>query len=133
MDKLVSLYERMKKLREAGVRMKDISEETGIASSVLSSLYSSVLPTYINLLSGGCGTESALDQGLQQVNNVSKRKLQGCLDELYDKVSHISFPTKTADDLFWTTSRKKPSNICPMPASIPDFTSLTVLRPTPTD
>lgn len=89
MDKLVSLYERMKKLREAGVRMKDISEETGIASSVLSSLYSSVLPTYINLLSGGCGTESALDQGLQQVNNVSKRKLQGCLDELYDKVSHI--------------------------------------------
>ena len=52
MDKLVSLYERMKKLREAGVRMKDISEETGIASSVLSSLYSSVLPTYINLLSG---------------------------------------------------------------------------------
>ena len=32
MDKLVSLYERMKKLREAGVRMKDISEETGIAS-----------------------------------------------------------------------------------------------------
>ena len=84
MDKLVSLYERMKKLREAGVRMKDISEETGIASSVLSSLYSSVLPTYINLLSGGCGTESALDQGLQQVNNVSKRKLQGCLDELYD-------------------------------------------------
>ena len=73
MDKLVSLYERMKKLREAGVRMKDISEETGIASSVLSSLYSSVLPTYINLLSGGCGTGSALDQGGQQVNNVSER------------------------------------------------------------
>ena len=47
--------------------------------------------------------------------------------------NHVSFPTKTADDLFWTTSRKKPSNTCPMPASIPDFTSLTVLRPTPTD
>ena len=50
MDKLVSLYERMKKLRESGVRMKDIAEETDIASSVLSSLYSSVLPMYINLL-----------------------------------------------------------------------------------
>ena len=89
MDKLVSLYERMKKLRDAGVRMKDISEETGIASSVLSSLYSSVLPTYINLISGGCNPENALDQGLQQVNNVSKRKLQSCLDELYEKVCHM--------------------------------------------
>lgn len=89
MDKLVALYERMKKLREAGVRMKDISEETGIASSVLSSLYSSVFPTYINLVSGGCESDNALEQGLQQVNNVSKRKLLGCLDELYDKVCHM--------------------------------------------
>ena len=38
MDRLVLLYEKMKKLRECGVRMKDISEETDIASSVLSSL-----------------------------------------------------------------------------------------------
>ncbi len=89
MDKLVTLYERMRKLREAGVRMKDISEETGIASSVLSSLYSSVLPTFINQISAGCDKDTALDQGLQQVNNVSKRKLLGCLDELYDKVSHM--------------------------------------------
>lgn len=79
----------MKKLRESGVRMKDISEKTGIASSVLSSLYSSVLPTYINLISSGQETDEALNQGLQQVNNVSKRKLLGCLDELYDSVCHI--------------------------------------------
>ena len=89
MYKLVSLYEQMKKLRESGVRMKDISEKTGIASSVLSSLYSSVLPTYINLISSGQETDEALNQGLQQVNNVSKRKLLGCLDELYDSVCHI--------------------------------------------
>ena len=38
MNRLVLLYERMKKLRESGVRMKDISEETAIASSELSSL-----------------------------------------------------------------------------------------------
>ena len=89
MDRLVSLYERMKKLRESGVRMKDISEETDIASSVLSSLYSSVLPMYVNLISGGEEKESALDKALQQVNNVSKRKLLGCLDLLYDKVNHL--------------------------------------------
>lgn len=87
MDKLPALYERMKKLRESGVKLKDMSEETLIASSVLSSLYSSVLPMYVNLISGGDESEAALDKALQQVNNVSKRKLLGCLDELYDKLN----------------------------------------------
>lgn len=89
MDKLVSLYERMKKLRESGVRMKDIAEETDIASSVLSSLYSSVLPMYINLVSNGEDEEKALDKSLLQVNNVSKRKLLGCIDKLHEKVHAI--------------------------------------------
>ena len=89
MDKLVSLYERMKKLRESGVRMKDIAEETDIASSVLSSLYSSVLPMYINLVSNGEDEEKALDQSLLQVNNVSKRKLLGCIGKLHEKVDAI--------------------------------------------
>lgn len=89
MDKLVSLYERMKKLRESGVRMKDIAEETDIASSVLSSLYSSVLPMYINPVSNGEDEEKALDKSLLQVNNVSKRKLLGCIDKLHEKVHAI--------------------------------------------
>ena len=89
MDRLILLYEQMKKLRETGVRTKDISEETNIASSVLSSLYSSVLPVYVNLRSNGEDPEKSLDQALQQVNNVSKRKLLGCLDALYEKVCHI--------------------------------------------
>lgn len=89
MDKLVSLYERMKKLRESGIRMKDIAEETDIASSVLSSLYSSVLPMYINLVSNGEDEEKALDKSLLQVNNVSKRKLLGCIDKLHEKVHAI--------------------------------------------
>lgn len=89
MDRLISLYERMKKLRDLGVRMKDISEETDIASSVLSSLYSSVLPMYVNLLANGDEAETALDKALQQVNNISKRKLLGCLDALYEKVCLI--------------------------------------------
>ena len=89
MDRLISLFERMKKLRESGVKMKDISEETNIASSVLSSLYSSVLPMYATLISNGEEKETALDKSLQQVNNISKRKLLGCLDELYEKVYAI--------------------------------------------
>lgn len=125
MNRLVLLYERMKKLRESGVRMKDISEETDIASSVLSSLYSSVLPMYVNLLSGGDDPETALDKALQQVNNVSKRKLLGCLDELYEKSAtsnRVLFLPRTADVLSWMTSNGKPSSTCPMPESIQDCT-----------
>lgn len=69
--------------------MKDIAEETDIASSVLSSLYSSVLPMYINLVSNGEDEEKALDKSLLQVNNVSKRKLLGCIDKLHEKVHAI--------------------------------------------
>ena len=69
--------------------MKDIAEETDIASSVLSSLYSSVLPMYINLVSNGEDEEKALEKSLLQVNNVSKRKLLGCIDKLHEKVHAI--------------------------------------------
>lgn len=89
MDKLVTLYGQMKKLRENGVRVKDISEETDIASSVLSSLYSTVLPTYVNMVSAGEEPERAIDKALQQVNNISRRKLTGCIDELLEKISRI--------------------------------------------
>lgn len=84
MDKLIAIYEQMKKLRETGVKMKDISEETDIAASVLSSLYSSVLPAYINMISNGEESDRALDDSLALVNNVSKRKLLGSIDSLYD-------------------------------------------------
>lgn len=89
MDKLIFLYEQLKKIRESGVKVKEISEETEIASSVLSSLYSSVLPTYVSLVATGENCDKALDEALQQVNNVSKRKLMGCLDELLEKIAHL--------------------------------------------
>ena len=116
--------------------MKDISEETGdrVQRTLLALFFRA--PHIHHLLSGGCGTESALDQGLQQVNNVSKRKLQGCLDELYDKVSHIEprfVSNKNGGRPFLDDIEKEAIKYLPMPASIPGFTSLTVLHPTPTD
>lgn len=89
MDKLIFLYEQLKKIRESGVKVKDISEETDIASSVLSSLYSSVLPAYVSMVAAGEDADEALDKALQQVNNVSKRKLMGCLDDLLEKLAHL--------------------------------------------
>lgn len=89
MDLLISLYDRLKKLRETGVKMKDIAEIAGVYSSVLSSLYSSVLPCYANLCASGIDADSALDEALRQVNNISKRKLLGSINDIHEKVMRI--------------------------------------------
>lgn len=68
------LYQRIELLRNGGVRMKEIADCIDIAPSVLSSLYTTVLPTYFNALKSNT-SEEALDQALGLVNNVSKRRL----------------------------------------------------------
>ena len=83
MDLLLSFYNNLKTLRNNGVKMKDIAEEMNIASSVLSSLFSTVLPKYSQLMDEGKSCEEALEEALWLVNNVSKRKLLGCLDDVY--------------------------------------------------
>lgn len=83
MDVLLSFYNNLKSLRNNGMKMKDIAEEMNIASSVLSSLFSTVLPKYSQLMEEGRSSEEALEESLWLVNNVSKRKLLGCLDEAY--------------------------------------------------
>ena len=79
---MLSLYEMLKKLRNEGVKMKDVAEAAGMPPSALSSLYTSVLPSYAALLAQGKRAEDALDEALKQVNNISVRRLAesiGCL------------------------------------------------------
>lgn len=59
--------------------MKDIADRIDMAPSVLSALYSSVLPTYMELLHTHT-SEEALDEALALVNNVSKKRLLGNLN-----------------------------------------------------
>ena len=59
--------------------MKDIADKTNMPASVLSSLYSSVLPTFARSVKKGMTEEEALDYALSQVNNVSKKRLLGNL------------------------------------------------------
>ena len=47
MNELFEIYKRIEYLRNNGVKMKEIADHTQMAASVLSSLYSSVLPTFI--------------------------------------------------------------------------------------
>ena len=74
MDELTDIYKRIEYLRNNGVKMKEIADRVDMAPSVLSALYSSVLPAYIDLLKTRTPDE-ALDDALALVNNVSKKRL----------------------------------------------------------
>ncbi len=74
MDELTDIYKRIEYLLNNGVKMKEIADRVDMAPSVLSALYSSVLPAYIDLLKTRTPDE-ALDDALALVNNVSKKRL----------------------------------------------------------
>lgn len=82
MDDLKEIYERIKFLRHKGVKMKEIAECTGFTPSVLSALFTTVLPEYIKNLDNGQAENEALDSALAWVNNVSKKKLLGSLGKM---------------------------------------------------
>ena len=82
MDDLREIYERIKFLRNKGVKMKDIAVSTGYAPSVLSALFTTVMPEYFKNLDKGQPESEALDNALVWVNNVSKKKLLGSLDSM---------------------------------------------------
>lgn len=86
MDDLFEIYKRIEYLRNKGMKMKDIAEYLNWAPSVLSALYSSVLPTFVTSVKQGHPEEEALDYALSQVNNVSKKKLLGSLSELKEQL-----------------------------------------------
>ena len=75
MKELRHIYDRITYLRDNGVKMKDIAEATGFSPSVLSALYSTVLPSYFKNIEKGESEDDALDHALVWVNNVSKKKL----------------------------------------------------------
>ena len=79
MNDLIEIYRRIEYLRNNGLKMKEIADYVDMAPSVLSALYSSVLPTYVTSLKQGHSEEDSLDLALAQVNNVSKKRLLGNL------------------------------------------------------
>ena len=48
MNDLLDIYKRIEYLRNKGVKMKEMADHTNMAASVLSSLYTSLHPTYNN-------------------------------------------------------------------------------------
>ena len=82
MDDLIEIYRRIEYLRNNGLKMKEIADFIDMAPSVLSALYSSVLPTYVTSLKQGHSEENSLDLALGQVNNISKKRLMGNLSSI---------------------------------------------------
>lgn len=88
MNDFLELYKRIEYLRNSGIKMKEIADWVGMAPSVLSSLYTTVLPAYFE----GSKTmpqEEALDQALSLVNNVSKRRLLSGLEETLQRLDEL--------------------------------------------
>lgn len=92
MNELIEIYKRIEYLRNNGVKMKEIADHTQMAASVISSLYSSVLPTYISEVKKGIAEEEALDYALSQVNNVSKKRLLGSLENMKARLLELEPP-----------------------------------------
>ena len=95
MDDLKEIYERMKFLRRKGVKMKDIAECTGMIPSVLSALFTTVLPEYVKNRDKGKDEDESLDAALVWVKNVSKKKLLGSIGKMKAALFKMEAAPKT--------------------------------------
>lgn len=85
-EQLIELYDRLRRLKDEGVKMKDIAAQTGWAPSVLSALNATVLPAFCAELKKGADFDKALGEALARVNNLSRKKLLGDLEALHRRV-----------------------------------------------
>lgn len=88
MNNLQNLYQRIEYLRNNGIKMKDIADWVDMAPSVLSSLYTTVLPNYFKNLKS-YPPEEALEQALFLVNNISKKKLLNTIDSIIARLNEM--------------------------------------------
>lgn len=88
MDNFRELYRRIEYLRNNGVKMKEIADCAGMAPSILSSLYTTVLPAYFDELKNN-PEEEALDHAIIRVNNISKRRLLAVLPDLLERLDKM--------------------------------------------
>ena len=65
--------------------MKEIADHTQMAASVLSSLYSSVLPTFIGEVKKGIAEEEALDYGPLASEQRIQKRLLGNLEDMKER------------------------------------------------
>ncbi len=92
-DKVSAVYIRIKQLRDSGAKMKDIAEGVDVTSSVLSAIYSTILPSIIDMASKSDDYEYAIEESIQLVNNVSRKKFFELLSILDERLSDMDVRT----------------------------------------
>ena len=98
MEDLKEIYERISFLRQKGIKMKEMAEQAGISPSVLSAIYSTVLPAYLKNTEKGENEDEALNNALVWVNNVSKKKLLGSLANLKNSLFAMEIIPKSPSE-----------------------------------
>lgn len=98
MEDLKEIYERISFLRQKGIKMKEMAEQAGISPSVLSAIYSTVLPAYLKNTEKGENGDEALNNALVWVNNVSKKKLLGSLANLKNSLFAMEIIPKSPSE-----------------------------------
>ena len=101
MNELPEIYKRIEYLRNKGVKMKEIADWIDMAPSILSSLYTTVLPNYFEGIKS-YPPEEALDSALALVNNVSKKRLLSHIEEMILRLDQMEFaePDSLKDNPF---------------------------------
>lgn len=86
-EKLIEIYKQISRLKNDGVKMKDIADKLDLAPSVLSALYATILPAFCQLIK--CNNfDDAIEEALANVNNLSKKKLLNNLDSMFHKLTN---------------------------------------------
>lgn len=75
-----------------------MAEQAGISPSVLSAIYSTVLPAYLKNTEKGENEDEALNNALVWVNNVSKKKLLGSLANLKNSLFAMEIIPKSPSE-----------------------------------
>ena len=86
---LADFYTMLKRYRQEGVKMKSISEALGITPSILSAMYTTVLPTFTEAVEKGTDCNTALEEALQNVNNISRKRLLEIVEDMSEKFKNV--------------------------------------------
>lgn len=89
MNNLKEFYREIEYLRSNGVKMKEIADWIDMDPSILSSLYTTVLPNYFEGIKS-YPPEEALDSALALVNNVSKKRLLSHIEEMILRLDQMA-------------------------------------------
>lgn len=83
-----TLFQRIEYLRNNGIKMKEIADWIEMSPSVLSSLYTTVLPHYFDQVKKS-DPDEALENAIALVNNVSKKRLLSNMENILKRLEEL--------------------------------------------